>query len=200
MQIAANPMSASPFAAAQPADTGSTTSNESDSDSTTITANDFLQLLVSEMKNQDPTADTDPNEYVNQLVQVNSLEQLVSINQDLGGTGSTSDSGATGGVVGAGQAQTSAGTATGPASSSAAGAAPIAGSATAANTGAGLAQGNLSATDTGPAGSRLARGMSQAAQELGPHGAGSPVGSALESLKNRARHHALTNNVSNPAR
>ncbi len=51
----------------------------------TVTANDFLQLLVAEMKNQDPTANTDPNQYINQLVQVNSLEQLVQINQDLGG-------------------------------------------------------------------------------------------------------------------
>jgi len=49
----------------------------------TITSNDFLTLLVTEMKNQDPTAATDPNEYINQLVQVNSLEQLISINQTL---------------------------------------------------------------------------------------------------------------------
>lgn len=49
----------------------------------TISANDFLTLLVTEMKNQDPTAQTDPNEYINQLVQVNSLEQLIQINQDL---------------------------------------------------------------------------------------------------------------------
>jgi flagellar basal-body rod modification protein FlgD len=40
-------------------------------------------LLVTEMKNQDPTAQTDPNAYVNQLVQVNSLEQLIEINQNL---------------------------------------------------------------------------------------------------------------------
>jgi flagellar basal-body rod modification protein FlgD len=55
------------------------------------------------MQNQDPTADTDPNEYINQLVQVNSLEQLIDINQtvstDLGGvspnaTGSSSSSSA----------------------------------------------------------------------------------------------------------
>ena len=48
------------------------------------------------MQNQDPTADTDPNEYINQLVQVNSLEQLISINQTL-----TTDSSATpsGGAV-----------------------------------------------------------------------------------------------------
>ena len=51
--------------------------------SATITANDFLTLLVTEMQNQDPTANTDPNEYINQLVQVNSLEQLIGINQTL---------------------------------------------------------------------------------------------------------------------
>lgn len=49
----------------------------------TISSNDFLTLLVTEMQNQDPTADTDPNEYINQLVQINSLEQLISINQNL---------------------------------------------------------------------------------------------------------------------
>jgi flagellar basal-body rod modification protein FlgD len=48
----------------------------------TVTANDFLTLLVTELKNQDPTANTDPNAYVNQLVQVNSLQQLIQINQD----------------------------------------------------------------------------------------------------------------------
>jgi len=50
-----------------------------------ITANDFLTLLVTEMKNQDPTANVDPNEYINQLVNVNSLQQLISINQTLSG-------------------------------------------------------------------------------------------------------------------
>ncbi len=58
-------------------------SNSSGGDSATISANDFLTLLVTEMQNQDPTADTDPNEYVDQLVQVNSLEQLININQTL---------------------------------------------------------------------------------------------------------------------
>lgn len=62
-------------------------SNSDGSGAATITANDFLTLLVTEMKNQDPTANTDPNEYINQLVQVNSLQQLISINQTL-----TSDS------------------------------------------------------------------------------------------------------------
>jgi flagellar basal-body rod modification protein FlgD len=58
-------------------------SGSSSDTSATIAANDFLTLLVTEMKNQDPTATTDPNEYVNQLVQVNSLQQLISINETL---------------------------------------------------------------------------------------------------------------------
>ena len=64
---------------------GSGSSSDAGGDSAAISANDFLTLLVTEMQNQDPTADTDPNEYINQLVQVNSLEQLISINQTLTG-------------------------------------------------------------------------------------------------------------------
>ena len=48
-----------------------------------ITSNDFLSLLVSELKNQDPTQPTDPNAYITQMVGVNSLQQLISINQEL---------------------------------------------------------------------------------------------------------------------
>jgi flagellar basal-body rod modification protein FlgD len=87
------------------------TSNASStsSDSATISANDFLTLLVTEMKNQDPTADTDPNEYINQLVNVNSLEQLVSINQtlttDLGSSTSDATSSTTAAKANSTQAQ-----------------------------------------------------------------------------------------------
>ncbi len=80
--------SASPTAAAasaaSPAASPAGGTSSSTSDSATISANDFLTLLVTEMQNQDPTADVDPNEYINQLVSVNSLEQLISINQTLG--------------------------------------------------------------------------------------------------------------------
>ena len=64
-------------------DGSSSSSSSSSANSATISANDFLTLLVTEMQNQDPTAATDPNEYINQLVNVNSLEQLISINQNL---------------------------------------------------------------------------------------------------------------------
>jgi flagellar basal-body rod modification protein FlgD len=52
--------------------------------SSTITSSDFLTLLVSELKNQDPTQPTDPNQYITQLVGVNSLQQLIGINQGIG--------------------------------------------------------------------------------------------------------------------
>jgi len=78
---------------ASPSATSSSDSSSSASTSdATVTANDFLELLVTEMKNQDPTANTDPNQYINQLVQVNSLEQLIQINQDLTGASTTSGS------------------------------------------------------------------------------------------------------------
>jgi flagellar basal-body rod modification protein FlgD len=62
-----------------------------------ITSNDFLTLLVSELKNQDPTQPTDPNAYIQQLVGVNSLQQLIQINQGLTAieTPSTSSTGST---------------------------------------------------------------------------------------------------------
>lgn len=75
--------SANPLMSAKAMDNSSNGSNNSSTSSATITANDFLTLLVTEMQNQDPTANTDPNEYINQLVNVNSLEQLININQTL---------------------------------------------------------------------------------------------------------------------
>jgi flagellar basal-body rod modification protein FlgD len=86
-------------------DTGAT--GNSGSDSASVSANDFLTLLVTEMKNQDPTANTDPNEYINQLVQVNSLEQLISINQTLTTDSSATPSGGAVKAVGVQQASTS---------------------------------------------------------------------------------------------
>ena len=61
----------------------SSSTSDGASGSSTITANDFLTLLVSELKNQDPTQPTDPNAYIQQLVGVNSLQQLIQINQGL---------------------------------------------------------------------------------------------------------------------
>lgn len=71
---------------------GNGNSTSSTADGATITSTDFLTLLVTQLKNQDPTQPTDPTEYVSQLVGVNSLEQLIDINKQLtslGGSTST---------------------------------------------------------------------------------------------------------------
>ena len=80
-----------PTVHAKPMDNSGNNSNTTSS-SSTITANDFLTLLVTEMKNQDPTSANDPNQYINQLVSVTSLQQLIQINETLavGLFGSTS--------------------------------------------------------------------------------------------------------------
>ena len=95
MQVLANAVLPREMAAAPAGGSGSDNTNSATTNSANITANDFLELLVSEMKNQDPTAQQDPNEYINQLVQVNSLEQLVQINSDLSGSSSSGDTGST---------------------------------------------------------------------------------------------------------
>ena len=92
-----------PMAATTQSNSTAPTNNTSSQNSATITANDFLTLLVTELKNQDPTQPTDPNQYITQLAQVNSLEQLISINQGIGtldtaisGTTSTPPTGTSG--------------------------------------------------------------------------------------------------------
>lgn len=46
--------------------------------------NAFLKLLVEQLKHQDPLAPQDGAQFVAQLAQFNSLEQLISINERLG--------------------------------------------------------------------------------------------------------------------
>jgi flagellar basal-body rod modification protein FlgD len=109
--------------------TDATGASSTSTSSATISANDFLTLLVTEMQNQDPTANTDPNEYINQLVNVNSLEQLVDINQNLstalGTTSTSSNSAAAGQARAATPALAGASSASSPAAlSSASNAAP----------------------------------------------------------------------------
>jgi flagellar basal-body rod modification protein FlgD len=43
----------------------------------------FLNLLVTELQNQDPTSPVDPTQMVTQMVSLNQLDQLISINQTL---------------------------------------------------------------------------------------------------------------------
>jgi flagellar basal-body rod modification protein FlgD len=169
---------ATPMAGSATGTSSTSSSSSASGSSATISANDFLTLLVTEMKNQDPTANTDPNEYINQLVNVNSLEQLISINQTLttalgsspssptGGTTPGAAAASTGGL--AGEAANSPGAqaqaahpgsglaAAQPASSGGATTVPGAISAATAQ----LAPGNLSVSAANPAAERVAQSLS----------------------------------------
>lgn len=50
-------------------------------DNTTLGKDDFLRLLVAQLSNQDPLEPQDPSEFVAQLSQLTSLEQLITIRQ-----------------------------------------------------------------------------------------------------------------------
>lgn len=53
---------------------------------------EFLQLLVAQLRNQDPMNPSDPQEFAAQLAQFSSVEQLININDTLAGQSATNDS------------------------------------------------------------------------------------------------------------
>jgi flagellar basal-body rod modification protein FlgD len=68
--------------------TANRTANEADAASSTKSAgmidyNGFLQLLIAQMRNQDPTNPTDSTEYMSQLAQLSTVEQAVQTNAKL---------------------------------------------------------------------------------------------------------------------
>ena len=62
--------------------TQSTTGNKSPP-SATVGYNDFLQLLIAQMRNQDPTSPTDMAQYMSQFAQLSSVEQAIQTNAKL---------------------------------------------------------------------------------------------------------------------
>ncbi|WP_255484146.1 flagellar hook capping FlgD N-terminal domain-containing protein [Granulicella sp. 5B5] len=79
-------------AAAPASTTGSSGSTDTSTNSaTTGIGSTFLNLLVQELQNQDPTAPMDSTAMVGQMISLNQLDQLISINQAVGGTSSTPD-------------------------------------------------------------------------------------------------------------
>ena len=62
--------------------TGSTSSTSSKS-STGVDYNTFLQLLIAEMKNQDPTNPMDTSQYMSQFAQLSTVEQAMQTNTKL---------------------------------------------------------------------------------------------------------------------
>lgn len=61
--------------------TNSTTSSTSSTSSQPMGETEFLQLLVTQLQNQDPMNPVDNDQFVTQLATFSSLEQLISINQ-----------------------------------------------------------------------------------------------------------------------
>jgi flagellar basal-body rod modification protein FlgD len=73
----------------------STSDNSSSSSSTSSTEfgkDEFLKLLVAQLKNQDPMNPMDNQEFVSQLATFTSLEQLMSINKGVSKLAGTDDS------------------------------------------------------------------------------------------------------------
>jgi flagellar basal-body rod modification protein FlgD len=69
----------SPTAPASGASTSpATAANPSD-----VTKNMFLQLLVAQLKNQDPLNPTDPSTFMSQLAQFQQLEQSMNTGEDI---------------------------------------------------------------------------------------------------------------------
>jgi flagellar hook assembly protein FlgD len=96
-------------------DTSTNGSNSSssftNSSNTQLNANSFITLLTAQLKAQDPTSPMDPAQMMGELVSMNSLQQLILIQQDLSGLSSTSTPGAGSGSSARPQAQ---GTVAGP--------------------------------------------------------------------------------------
>lgn len=63
--------------------TAAANSSSSSAAAPTVDYTEFLQLLVAELQNQDPTSPTDPTQYMSQLASFSSVEQQVQTNSTL---------------------------------------------------------------------------------------------------------------------
>jgi flagellar basal-body rod modification protein FlgD len=87
------------------ATTGATSSGASTSLDSGVNEQVFLQLLVAQLKNQDPMNPTDSTQFVSQLAQFSELEQVIGIRGDIE-TQMSSTTAATGASSTAGTSQT----------------------------------------------------------------------------------------------
>lgn len=55
----------------------------SGSSSSAVNENQFLQLLVTQLKNQDPLNPTDSSQFMGELAQFSQLQEVIGIHQDM---------------------------------------------------------------------------------------------------------------------
>jgi flagellar basal-body rod modification protein FlgD len=75
------------------ASTAPTTGTNAGSTSASGIGSTFLNLLATELQNQDPTAPVDSTAMVGQMISLNQLDQLISINQTVTGSTGTGSTG-----------------------------------------------------------------------------------------------------------
>lgn len=64
--------------------TSGSSASSASGNASTVDYNSFLQLLVQELKNQDPTSPSDPTQYLSQIATFSNVEQGVNMNNKLG--------------------------------------------------------------------------------------------------------------------
>jgi flagellar basal-body rod modification protein FlgD len=102
--MATNPVgvgSPAPTAGTTPASGAASSSGADTSESPEATKQEFISLLVAQLQNQDPLNPSDGTQFLSQLTEINSFEQLLYIRQDLDtlsgdATATTGSTGSTG--------------------------------------------------------------------------------------------------------
>lgn len=63
--------------------TTSTSTASSASSALSMTFDQYIQIMLTQLENQDPTNATDPNQYTQQLITIQNVQQMVQIDKDL---------------------------------------------------------------------------------------------------------------------
>ncbi|KAB0679892.1 flagellar hook assembly protein FlgD [Aureimonas leprariae] len=74
--------------------------HKTDAEKNALDYNSFLQLLVAQMKNQDPLNPSDPTEQLSQLASFSNVEQSIKLNDKLSSLLTVSSLGQADGVIG----------------------------------------------------------------------------------------------------
>ncbi len=87
-----------------PSTTGTTSLSAASASATQVSEQQFLQLLVAQLQNQDPLNPMDGTQFVSQLAQFSELEQMIGVNQGVqqlvtDASGSSSSSGSSSGTT-----------------------------------------------------------------------------------------------------